>query len=168
MTTTRPYTSHVADRAPGSGPVLAILTDGPTDMAVAAHAADLAARNCSLLIAVAAVHTSGLSINALLHRARARRVSAESRAIVARVTPILHAAGVVHHRGTLLLPAGVDALRDLPVAAVRQLVDRFSAAVVVTALPLRDPAGVLQPAPHPRHEPAARSTRTTAARSAAA
>jgi hypothetical protein len=158
MTNARPYTAYITGRTPGSGPVLAVLTDGPTDMAVAAHAADLAARTGTLLIAAAAVHTTGFSLNALLHHARNRRVQADSIAIVGRVTPILHSAGVAHMRSTLLLPVGTDALRALPVAPVRQLVDRFSAVAVVTALPLRDPTGFLQPAERHTGRPASTTT----------
>lgn len=145
MTITRPYICRVDGRTPGSGPVVAVFTDGPTDMAVAAYAADLAARSGTLLIAAAAVHGTTVSLNALLHQARNRRLHADSTAIVGRVTPILHAAGVAWMRSTLLLPAGLDALRALPVSPVRQLIDRFSAVAVVTALPLRDPTGMLQP-----------------------
>lgn len=149
MTLARPHTAHVAGRTPGSGPVLAVLTDGPTDMAVAAHAADLAARTRTLLVAAATVHTTGISVNALPHQARTRRVNADSTAIVARVTPILHTAGVAFVRTTVLVPAGTDTLRALPLGAVHELVGRFGAVAVVTALPLHDPTGVLHPAqPH--------------------
>ncbi|GAA0807178.1 hypothetical protein [Spirilliplanes yamanashiensis] len=154
MTTTRPYLCHVAGRTPASGPVIAVLTDGPTDLAVAAHAAGVAARSGTLLIAAAAVHTTGPSLNVLLHHARERRLHADSVAIVGRVAPVLHRAGVAWMRSSLLLPAGTDALRALPVAAVRQLVDRFGAVAVVTARPLRDPTGVLQPAPRLPDDPA--------------
>jgi hypothetical protein len=151
MAVTRPYLYRVAGRTPGSGPVVAVLTDHPTDMAVAAHAADLAARHGTLLVAAAAVHSTGLSLHSLLHHARDRRLHSESVAVVGRVTPILLTAGVAWMRSTLVLPAGTDALRALPVTAVRRLVDRFSAVAVVTALPLHDPTGMLQPA-H-RHAP---------------
>ncbi|RZU46609.1 hypothetical protein EV385_6684 [Krasilnikovia cinnamomea] len=149
MTATRPSTAHLAGRTPGSGPVLAVLTDGPTDMAVAAHAADLAVRTGTLLIAAATV-AAGSGINPLLlQHTRTRRVHNDTTAIVARITPILHGAGVAYRRSTLLVPAGTDTLRALPVTAVRRLVDRFGAVTVVTARPLRDPTGTLQPAdPH--------------------
>jgi len=145
--------SYVAGRTAGCGPVVAVLTDGPTDPAVAAHAADFAARTGTLLILAPAVQTGGPSLNAVLQHARNRRINAESIAIAARVTPILHAAGAAYFRSTLRVPAGTDALHTLPAAAVRQLVDRFGAVAVVTALPLHDPSGVLRPAPHHRGMP---------------
>jgi hypothetical protein len=126
--------------------VLAVLTDGPTDLAVAAHAADLVARTRTLLIAAAAVHAGEISVNAALHRARHRRIQADTAAIVGRVVPILHSAGVAYFRSTLLVPAGTDPLRALPVTAVHRLVSRFGAVAVVTAAPLHDPAGTLRPA----------------------
>ena len=151
MSVTHPHVAHVAGRTLGSGPVVAVFTDHPCDMAVAAHAAGLAAASGTLLIAAAAVHSSGLSAATLVHRARSRRLHPDSVAIVGRVTPILHTAGVAYLRSMVVLPAGADALHALPVTAVRQLVDRFSAVAVVTARPLRDPSGVLKPAtPRPR------------------
>jgi hypothetical protein len=146
----RPRTYYVTGRTPGTGPVIAVLTDGPADVAVTAHAADLAARTGTLLITAAAVPTgAGLRVDALLHRARGSRVDADTRAIVARVAPILHSAGVAHFRATLRLPPGLDATRALPVTAVHELVNRFGAVVVVTATPLNDATGVLHAAgPH--------------------
>ncbi len=151
-----PRTHLVAGRTPGSGPVLAVLTDGPADLAVAAHAADLAARTGTLLVAAAVVPGGGISVNPLLHRARHRRYQAETTAIVGRVTPILYSAGVAHLRTTLPVPPGLDPTRALPVPAVRQLVDRFAAVAVVTSTPLNDPTGVLYPAP-PGHRALART-----------
>jgi hypothetical protein len=147
MTTspTRPRTYHVAGRTPGTGPVVAVLTDGPADVLVAAHAADLAARTGTLLITAAAVTTCGTSVNALLHRARTNRVDADTRAIVARVAPVLHSAGVAHFRTTLPIPPGVDASRALPVTAVHHLINRFGAVAVITAAGLHDPTGQLHP-----------------------
>jgi hypothetical protein len=147
----RPRTYEIAGRTPGSGPVLAVLTDAPTDLVVVAHAADLAARTSTLLIAAATVHTTGCSVNALLHHARNRRIRCRSIAVVARVTPILHAAGVAYFRSTLLVPADTDIRRALPVTAVRRLVDRFGAVAVVTALPLHDPRGTFEHGPHLDH-----------------
>jgi hypothetical protein len=155
----RPRTYHVAGRTPGTGPVVAVLTDGPADVAVAAYAADLAARTGTLLITAAAVASSGgMSVNALLHRARAARVDADTRAIVARVAPVLHSAGVAHFRTTLAIPAGVDAGRALPVTAVHHLIDRFGAVAVITAAPLHDPTGHLQPVSSQHSVPAAAPT----------
>jgi hypothetical protein len=158
----RPRSYAVAGRTLGSGPVLAVLTDGPDDMAVAADAADLAARTGTLLIAAATVHTTGCSVNALLHHARDRRIRSRSIAVVARITPILHATGVAYFRSTLLVPTGTETGNSLPVAPVRRLADRFGAVAVVTALPLHDPTGVLQPSPHQDHGPAAAPTSTSA------
>lgn len=160
MTATRPSTAHVAGRTPGSGPVLAVLTDAPSDLAVASHAADLAARTGTLLIAAATVHTTTPDIDLLRRRAGSRRVHSDSIAIVGRVTPILHAAGVAYFRSTLLVPAGTDPLRGLPITAVRHLADRFAAATVVSALPLHDPTGTLRPTDRMRpDEPALRVNR---------
>ncbi len=146
MASTRTY--HVAGRTPGTGPVLVVLADGPADLAVAARAADLAARTGTLLVAAAAVAArSGVSINPLFHRARSGRIDADSRAIVARVTPILHSAGVAYLRTTLPVPEGVDPTRALPVGPVHHLVERFGAVAVVTAVTLHDPTGVLRLAP---------------------
>jgi hypothetical protein len=146
MTVTRPHLCHVTGRTPGSGPVMAVLADHPSDMDVAAHGADVAARHGTLLIAAAAVHSTGFSLNTLLHRARNRRLRTDSIAITGRVARILNTAGVAWMRSTLVLPAGTDALRALPITELRQLVDRFGAVTVVTALPLHDPTGSLQPA----------------------
>lgn len=159
----RPRTYHVAGRTPSTGPVIAVLTDGPADVAVAAHAAGLAARTGTLLITAAAVTTSaGFSMNALLHRARARRTLDDRRAITARVTPVLHTAGVAHFSTTLEIPPGIDATRVLPVTAVHHLINRFGAVAVVTTTPLHDPTGILQAAgPHhrtPAHLPARAAT----------
>ena len=140
----------VAGRTPGTGPVIAVLTDGPADVAVAANAADLAAGTGTLLITAAAVTSGpGFSLNALLHQARQRCVDRDTRAIVARVAPVLYTAGVAHFRTTLKVPPGVDATRVLPVTAVHEVIDRFGAVAVVAATPLHDPTGVLQLAgPH--------------------
>lgn len=156
----RPLTYDVAGRTLGSGPVLGVLTDTPADMAVAAHAADLAARTGTLLIAAATVHTTGCSVNALLHHARDRRIRSRSIAIVARVTPILNAAGVAYFRTTLLVPTSTDTGRAPPIAGVTRVVNRFGAVAVVIALPLHDPTGALRPTAH--HGPATAPTSSTA------
>ena len=152
-TPVHPHVYDVAGRTRGSGPVLAVLTDSPTDMLVAARAADIAARTGTLLIAAATVHTTGCSVNALLHQPRNRRIHSRSIAVVARVTPMLHAAAVAYFRSTLLVPAGTDTRLPLPADAVSRLIDRFGAVTVVTALPLHDPTGVLRPAPHHDNPP---------------
>lgn len=152
MTSARPYLHHVAGRAVGSGPVVAVLTDHPTDVTVAAHAAELAARHRTMLIAAAAVNSPGIDMRRLLAHTRNRRLNADSVAITGRVAPILDAAGIAWMRSTLLLPLGSDALRALPPDPLRQLVGRFSAAAVVTARPLHDPTGTLVPTHH--HRPA--------------
>lgn len=154
----RPCTYRVAGRTAGSGPVLAVFTDGPADMAVAAHAASLAAHTRTLLVAAAAVHVTGLNINPILRGARTRRVHADRTAIIGRVTPILHAAGVAHLSTTLLVPTGTDALRALPLPSVHQLINRFSAVTVVTAHPLHDPTGMLQRVSHPHLDVPATAT----------
>jgi hypothetical protein len=152
-TPARATVHQVLGRTLGTGPVLAVLTDGPADLIVAARAAELAARSQTLLIAAAAVQTSGISVNPLLHRARTRRIQSDSMAIVARVSPILSTAGVAYMRTTLAVPAGTDPTRALPVTAVHQLIDRFGAVAVITATALRDPTGVLHPTAHPAIAP---------------
>jgi hypothetical protein len=134
---------QIAGRAPGSGPVVAVLTDGPTDPTVAAAAADWAARTGIGVVAAAAVVTTGFSIDPLLHRARARRMANESAAITGRVAPTLTAAGAQWRPAVITVPVGTDVARALPVAAVQRLVDRFDAAAVVTTSALFDPTGRL-------------------------
>lgn len=163
---TRPSTYHVAGRTPGSGPVLAAFTGGPTDPAVAAHAAGLAARTHTVLIAAAAVRTTGPSVNSLLHLARNRRLRADRTAVLGRITPILHTAGVAYFATTLPVPAGTDTVRALPLDALHQLINRFGVVAVITALPLHDPTGVLRRAPHPH--PSVRAAVDTPAPRAAA
>lgn len=148
MTVTRPRISHVAGRTPGSGPVIAVLTDGPTDMAVAAQAAGISARHGVLLVAAAAVHPSGSNsadLDLWAPSAGPGRLHAETNAIVARVTPILFSAGVAFLRTPIPVPPATDTLRALPVTAVHRLVQRFGAVTVVTATPLHDPTGMLRP-----------------------
>ncbi len=138
---------QVAGRTPGSGPVVAVLTDGPTDLTVAATAAAWAAETRTLLIAAAAVGDTGFSVNALLHRTRTGRTTAESAAIVGRVVPILTATGVAWLRTAVAVPAGADASRTLPLGPVLHLTERFGAVAVVTAAALHDPSGRLTPVP---------------------
>jgi len=136
---------HVIGRTPGSGPVVAVFTDCPTDLPVAAAAASWAADTRTLLVAAAAVTDPGFSLNPLLHRAAERRLGTESVAIVGRVTPVLTAIGVAWIRATIAVPAGVDPARSLPATTVRDLVDRYAAVGVVTAAALDDPSGRLVP-----------------------
>ncbi|GAA3932855.1 hypothetical protein [Actinoplanes auranticolor] len=97
----------------------------------------------------------------MLHLARNRRIRSRSIAVVARVTPILHAVGVAYFRSTLLVPAGTDTRRALPATAVHRLVDRFGAVAVVTALPLHGPSGTFEHGPHLDHSTAAPPSRST-------
>jgi hypothetical protein len=140
------HTYQVVGRAPGTGPVLAVLADGPADLAVATRAADLAARTRTLLVVAAAVHTEPA---ALPGRDRSGRVNAESTAIAGRVAPILHSAGVAYLRTTLPVPHGTDPARAVPVAAVLRLAGRFAAVIVVAGTALHDPTGLLHRAAHP-------------------
>ncbi|RZU46614.1 hypothetical protein EV385_6689 [Krasilnikovia cinnamomea] len=128
---------QAADRSPGSGPILAVLTDGFTDLAVAATAARLAADGRPVIVA-AAVRGSGPSINALLHQARATRIAADVAAAAGRVSPILQRAGVMFQTTPLLLPVGWPD-GPLPARSVRRLARRTRAATVVTAAPLTRP-----------------------------
>ncbi len=134
---TTPLTYRIPGRHDAAGTtVVAVLTDGPTDLPVVTHAIALAARTGGLLIAAAAVRGSGFSVNPRLHRVRAQRITTEAAAITGRVTPALHAAGIAHLRATLVLPARHDPGQPPPADLVRRLADRHHAALVVTAAPL--------------------------------
>ncbi|HZG93649.1 MAG TPA: hypothetical protein VEZ46_02955 [Mycobacteriales bacterium] len=135
---------QVAGRAPGSGPVVAVLTDGPADLAAAAAAAGWSADTGTRVVAAAVVVDTGFSIDPLLHRARARRMADESAAITGRVAPTLAAAGVEWRPAATTVKVATDVTRALPVAAVHRLVDRFTAAAVVTSAALDDPTGRLR------------------------
>ncbi|MGW0753534.1 hypothetical protein [Streptomyces sp. NPDC002587] len=65
------------------GPVLALFTGSRADAAVAARAADHAARTGHPVTFAAVVRSTGFGINALLHLARGRRIHAEADAILA-------------------------------------------------------------------------------------
>jgi hypothetical protein len=110
-----------------------VFTDGPTDLPVAATAAAIAAQTGTLLIAAAAVPTTGFSLNPLLHHARSRRMSNETAAIIGRVTPILATAGVAWTPTTLAVPPHIDPARTLPTTAMREIIGRFAVVTVVTA-----------------------------------
>ncbi|MFJ3692343.1 MULTISPECIES: hypothetical protein [Streptomyces] len=73
----------------GEGPVLALFTGSSADAAVAARAAELAARTGHPVTAAAAVRSTGFSINALLHQVRERRIRIEADAILAAVLPVM-------------------------------------------------------------------------------
>ncbi|AGJ59510.1 MULTISPECIES: hypothetical protein [Streptomyces] len=73
----------------GDGPVLALFTGSRADQAVAARAADHAARTGHPATFAAVVRSTGFSINALLHQARGRRIRAEADAILAAVLPVI-------------------------------------------------------------------------------
>jgi hypothetical protein len=135
---------HVQARRPGTGRILAVFTDGPADLAVAGYAADLAARTAAPIVAAAAVHSSGFSINPLLHRVRARRIADETAAITARVEPTLRRASPRLLVTTLTLPADQPA-HPLPSSAVYRLAVRVGAATLVTAAPLDRPIRGLHP-----------------------
>ncbi|MFB9681712.1 hypothetical protein [Streptosporangium vulgare] len=147
------YCHQVTGRLPGTGPVLAVLTGGPADLAVAQAAATWAAGTGSLVIAATVVTGTGFSLNPLLHQVRARRQDADSLTVIGRLTPILTAAGVAWLRTVVAVPtragpAPTPSLTPaLPLATIRRLVDRFTAVAVVTAAPLHDPAGRLAPLP---------------------
>lgn len=124
------YCHQITDRLPGTGPVLAVLTGGPADLAVARTAATWAAGTGSLLIAVTVVTSTGFSINPLLHQVRARRQDADSLAVIDRLTPILTASGVAWLRTIVAVPtrAGptLTLAPALPLATIRRLVDRYA------------------------------------------
>jgi hypothetical protein len=129
----------VDHRPPGTGRILAVFTDSPTDLAVAQHAADLAASTAAPIVAAAVVRGSGFSVNALLHRVRARRIAADTDAVTARVAPILRRANTRLLTTTLLLPAS-RRLHHPSAAAVHRLARRVDATTVVLAAPPHQPA----------------------------
>jgi hypothetical protein len=135
---------HVDGRCPGTGRILAIFTDGPADIAVARYAADLAARTAAPIVAAAAVHNTGFSLNPLLHRVRARRTAEETTAITARVEPTLRRANTRVLVTTLAVPASRRTDRP-PASAVHRLAVRVGATTVVVAEPLDPPTHGLHP-----------------------
>lgn len=156
------YCHQVTGRLPGAGPVLAVLTGGPADLAVAQAAAAWAAGTGSPVIAATVVTGTGFSLNPLLHQVRARRQDADSLAVIDRLTPILTAAGVAWLRTIVAVPTRAGPAPTPSLVTIRRLVDRFAAVAVVTAAPLHDPAGRLAPLP-----PQAAAMAITAASTAA-
>ncbi|WP_431920923.1 hypothetical protein [Nonomuraea jabiensis] len=135
---------QVVGRNPGTGPVLALCTGGPADLAVAASGAAWAAGTRSLVIAITVVTGTGFSLNPLLHQVRARRQDCDSVTIINRIVPALTAAGVAWLRTIVAVPAGAGPA-SVPLGTIRRLVDRFAAVAVVTATALHDPTGRLIP-----------------------
>ncbi|TWJ25145.1 hypothetical protein [Micromonospora endolithica] len=141
---------QVDGRHPSRGHVLLILTDGPADPAAATLAAQHAADAGVLLYTAAVVADTGFSINALLHRARARRHATHAAAITNRVAPTLHAAGAGHFldAATLKLPVNAQHADHLPTPAVTRLARNLDAAQIITTLPLHEPLNGLTPGTH--------------------
>jgi hypothetical protein len=145
-----PFTYRVPGRpAASGGPVLAVLTDGPADLAVAAQAVALAARTGATVVAAAAVRGTGFGISAVLHLARARRTAEESSAITGRVLPLLQSTRTPHEVAALLLPLHWDTSGPLPGSAVRRAADHHEAAFVVSARELHAADGLLRLADEP-------------------
>ncbi|GIJ71529.1 hypothetical protein [Virgisporangium ochraceum] len=134
---------HVRGRSPGTGRILAVFTDSHTDLAVARHAADLAARAAVPIVAAAAVRQTRFSLNPLLHRVRARRIAEESAAITARVEPILRRANT-RVLVTSLALSSTHRSDQPPAVAVYRLALRVGATVVVAG-PLEPPVHGLHP-----------------------
>ncbi|MFI0828065.1 hypothetical protein ACH4Q7_26860 [Streptomyces roseolus] len=118
-----------------SGHVLALFTGSRADRAVAAHAADLAARTGHRVIAAAVVRSTGFSINALLHHAHSRRIQAETHAILTPVMPAIARAGPVQATA-LVVPARINPYRDLPADRIERLAERTGTEVAVSPVPL--------------------------------
>ncbi|KES08873.1 hypothetical protein BU52_02135 [Streptomyces toyocaensis] len=171
----RVHLHRFSSRADGS--VLALFTGSRADQEVAARAADLA-RAGRPVVAAAVVRSTGFSINAVLHHARARRVQAEADAILAAVLPVVARAGPTR-TGSLVVPARVNPYRALPVGRAERAAVRAGADVVLSPVPLtgRTPPGARrlrdvqapQDTPVPgrrvapgRHEPAGRTAGRTA------
>ncbi|MEV4067378.1 hypothetical protein, partial [Nonomuraea dietziae] len=129
---------QVTGRLAGAGPVLAILTGSPADLAVAQAAAGWAAGTGSRVVAATVVTHTGFSLNPLLHQVRASRYEADSLAITARVFPVLTAAGVVWLRTLVAVPGRRGPARAPLLSAIRRLIDRFAAVAVVTTTPQHD------------------------------
>ncbi|WP_030223118.1 hypothetical protein [Streptomyces bikiniensis] len=119
----------------GDGPVLALFTRSRADQAVAARAADHAARTGHPATFAAVVRSTGFSINALLHQARGRRIRAEADAILAAVLPVIARAGPVR-TATLVVPARINPYQALPADRVERLAGRTGADVVLSPVPL--------------------------------
>ncbi|OKJ18430.1 hypothetical protein AMK23_35330 [Streptomyces sp. CB02130] len=119
----------------GDGPVLALFPGSRADEAVAARAADHAARTGHPVTAAAAVRSTGFSINALLHQARGRRIRAEADAILAAVLPVIARAGPVG-AATLVVPARINPYQALPADRVERLAGRTGANVALSPVPL--------------------------------
>jgi hypothetical protein len=144
LQSTGPFTYRVPGRpAPSGGPVLAVLTDGPADLAVAAQAVALAARTGAPVVAAAAVQGTGFGISAMLHVARARRMADETAAITGRVLPLLQSTRTPHVLTALLLPAHHDTGGPLPARAVRRAADHHGAALVVSPTELEEAGRLL-------------------------
>ncbi|WP_406728320.1 hypothetical protein WJ438_32055 [Streptomyces sp. GD-15H] len=128
-----------------AGGVLAVLTGTRTDRDVAAHAGQFAARTGQKLTAAVAFRSTGLSINALLHLARHRRIVRRADAVLAAHTEALTAAG--HYRSALvLLPARTNPYHRLPARTLKRLAARTGAATVITSVPLHPPGRHFAPA----------------------
>ncbi|MEN8653696.1 hypothetical protein ABCR94_24590 [Streptomyces sp. 21So2-11] len=127
------HVHHFFLRADGS--VMAMFTGSRADQAVAAHAADLSARTGRPVTAAAIVRTTGFSINALLHHARARRIQAETDAILAPVLPVIARAGPVRTT-TLVVPARINPYQALPTDQVQRLAYRTGTDMVLSPVPL--------------------------------
>ncbi|MDW4909223.1 hypothetical protein RB628_28755 [Streptomyces sp. ADMS] len=152
------HVHRFSPRADGS--VLALFTGSRADQAVAAHAADLAARTDHPVTAAAVVvRSTGFSINALLHHARSRRIHAETDAILAPVLPVIARAGPARTT-TLVAPAHINPYRSLPVDRVERLAERAGTEVAVSPVTLTG-----YTSPIARHlRPAAAGPRLTADR----
>ncbi|WP_438319585.1 hypothetical protein ACSHWO_36460 (plasmid) [Streptomyces sp. HUAS TT3] len=116
------------------GPVLALFTGSRADQAVAARAADHAARTGHPVTVAAVVRSTGFSIKALLHLARGRRIRTEADAILA-VLPVIARAGPVR-TAILVVPARTNPYRTLPADLVERLAGRTGAAVALSPVPL--------------------------------
>ncbi|MFJ5829534.1 hypothetical protein [Streptomyces sp. NPDC093089] len=147
--TTTPPTVHVYNvtGSPADGGILIVLTGARADRDAAAHAGRLAARTGRQLTAAVAVRSTGFSINALLHHARAQRFARQTSAVLAAPTGDLTAAGP-YQSATLVLPQGANPYLSLPAGAVHRLARRTGATTVITPAPVHNAAGHLTPAHH--------------------
>ncbi|WP_420082821.1 hypothetical protein ACN6AT_37510 (plasmid) [Streptomyces sp. JL4002] len=136
---THPVYVHTVPGRPAGDRILAVLTGSRADRDVAAHAGELAARTGTKLTAAVVLRSTGFSINALLHPARARRLAYRADAVLAPRTEALTAAG--HYKTvTVLLPARTNPHHRLPARTLLRLAHRAGTDTVITPIPIH-PSG---------------------------
>lgn len=133
------------------GPVLAVLTGESHDRLVIERAVVLARRSGRGVIAAACVDAPPPGPP---HPAHVYRVSARTHTIVTPVASLLEAADVPYMRTSVLVDDPTDHSPSDLTAPVRSRAVRLNAALIISAVPLPDPTGVIRPVPptSPQHE----------------